>query len=151
MESRGFGKKECLTFMIFTDFYTSLSKRRIHQNVSGESVSFCQDMITEVGLLFPSPLFFSSRAHRLPVTGGENILTACVCPTLHLGGYRTTLRLGEETPDTRVCVCVHVRVCICVCFRRTKRRQKKKQNHHQRPHEVASQPQILGLDLMNGS
>lgn len=54
------------------------------------------------------------------------------------------------------CMCVHACTCVClwctcVGFRRTRTKEKKKQNHHQRPHKAASQPQVLGLDWMNGS
>lgn len=58
---------------------------------------------------------------------------------------------GLETCQIKKCVCVHMYVYVCVCFRKTRKKEKKEQNPHQRPHEVASQSQIPGLELMNGS
>lgn len=86
-----------------------------------------------IAYISPTP---SQRMSNNAVSWGLRDLTMSVCAWVYM--------------CVHTCMCVHV-WCMCACFRRTRTKEKKKQNHHQRPHKVASQPHVLGLDWMNGS
>lgn len=98
-------------------------------------------------------LFLSRQLSLVTSHGWTNILIAYISPAPSQRMSNSAASWGLETWQW---VCMHGCACVCmwctcVCFRRARTKEKKKQNHHQRPHKAASQPQVLGLDWMNGS